>query len=142
MVRLSRPICPSRACAKALPIVLVQIAAIRMAVTIPITNFVHSVGMTASIHELSIQPHPGRSRSRGAPQSHLPAAAEAAGSAIPKVFLAVRAGGGRNCCESGNGQGQRDDKFSHDRLLCCMLWAAGPMPSRLIVSATRKFGWT
>jgi len=35
-----------------------------MAVTIPLTNFVHSVGMTASIHELSIQPHPGRSRGR------------------------------------------------------------------------------
>ena len=142
MVRLSRPICPSRACAKALPIVLVQIAAIRMAVTIPITNFVHSVGMTASIHELSIQPHPGRSRSRGAPQSHLTAAAEAARSAIPKVFLTVRAGRGRNCCKSGNGQGQRDNKLSHDPSPMLHVVGGGPNASLLIVSATRKFGWT
>ena len=75
-----------------LVIVLVLIAATNMAATIPITNFVHSVGMTASIHVLSIQPPPGRSRSRGAHnKSHLPAAAEAAGSAISQVFLTVRA---------------------------------------------------
>ena len=52
MVRLSRPICPSGACAEALPIVLVLMAAIRMAATISITNFAHSVGMTASTHAL------------------------------------------------------------------------------------------
>jgi hypothetical protein len=54
LVSPSRAICPSRACAKALPIVLVLIAATNMAATIPITNLVHSVGMTASIRVLSI----------------------------------------------------------------------------------------
>ena len=53
LVRLSRPICPSGACAEALPIVLVLMAVIRMAATISITNFAHSVGMTASTHVLS-----------------------------------------------------------------------------------------
>ena len=51
------PYLSERACAEALPIVLVQIAAMGMAVTVPITNIrFHSVGMT-DLHPRALDPN-------------------------------------------------------------------------------------
>src|SRR5262245_38121873 len=50
---------------------------------------------------------------RGRGDAYSTTAAEAAGAAISQVLLAVRAGGGRNGRERGDGQGQGENNLRH-----------------------------
>src|SRR3954468_14510068 len=54
---------------------------------------------------------------RGARRGNSTAAAEAAGAAIAEVFLAVRAGRGRNGRECGEGQSEGQNNLGHRDLL-------------------------